>query len=302
MRSIAWTLLALTGAPLAHAGDGAEAALLAPASRTALWIGADHAQAGEYPFVQVLGDAGADPRAAPWLGREFRVYADGQAHGRVRPLRRIAVPDLGCSEPDRLAFAAGDAAPALGERGAWLADFDLNPGRRLQRRPATAAEREELLAELVAMAMAMPGRGERPQRLREAVMRWRRDGEAAGARELWLIADARAPQRRWALLTLDAQFDADVGDERERIGVVALFAREAADRGWRRRAWISTASCADCDGMEPRHTALDFADLDRDGAPDFLFEVQQYESWGYRLLRSGGEGGSWQALDGGGGC
>ncbi|MBX9400651.1 hypothetical protein K4L06_04955 [Lysobacter sp. BMK333-48F3] len=306
MRWMASTVLALAGATLAHAGAAAiaaeagEAALRAPEAGTALWIGADHQHAGEYPFSLALGDAGDDSAAAPWLGRELRVYADGQARGRARPLRRIAGSDLGCSEPDRLAFAPGDEAPALGEHGAWLADFDLNPEQRLQRRAATAAEREELLAELV--AMAVPGRVERPQRLRQAVAQWRRDGEAAGRRELWLVADARAPQRRWALLTLDAEFDAGADDARERIGAVALFAREADDRGWRRRAWVSTASCADCEGMEPRHQALDFADLDRDGAPDFLFEVQQYESWSHRLLRSGGEGGSWQALDGGGGC
>ena len=168
MRWMATTALALAGATLAHTGAGdaaiaaeaGEAVLRAPEAGTALWIGADRQHVGEYPFSLALGDAGDEPGAAPWLGRELRVYADGQARGRARPLRRIAGSDLGCSEPDRLAFAPGDEAPALGEHGAWLADFDLNPERRLQRRAATLAEREELLAEL--MAMAVPDRVERP--------------------------------------------------------------------------------------------------------------------------------------------
>jgi len=292
-------MLAGAGAAAADALDtSGETALRAPAAGTVLWIGADGEQAGEHPFVVVRGADGEDPAAPAWLGREFRVQAGGAAQGRVRPLRRIAAADLGCSAPDRLAFAPGDEPLALGEHGAWLADFDLNPERRLQRRAATPDEREELLAELA--AMAAPGRVERPRRLREALAQWRRGGDAAGLRELWLVADAREPLRRWALLALDAEFDAGAGDARERIGAVALFARDPGDRGWRRQAWISTASCADCEGMEPRHRALDFADIDRDGAPDFLFVVEQYESWSYQLLRSGGEGAAWQSLAGGG--
>lgn len=226
------------------------------------------------------------------IGQPLQLFDAGASTGAVR-LTALSVDDNSmCGGTARLRFkgATSPTTPVL------LSSVDLNPGQRFATRAATPSEQTELLRLLGESAQLR--QKVKPAALNKALAAFAAD-RANDAASLQIFTDARAPQRRVAVLT--QSHPTQTGNTESPTGVLTVFALlEHTGQRWQLRQGNAENGCDDCEGL-PRSThLLQFGDIDGNGTLDFVLSDSGYETYGFYLLL--GEGDRWQSETLMGGC
>jgi hypothetical protein len=262
-----------------------------------LWVAPDLRHPGQYSFAHVRGHKRYD-RALACL--PLTAFGDGVALGGVQVRRAIKAEGEGaCVFPDRLEFKGAD--PKFPERGVFVAAFDLNPGARYSRREASAQERDGLFEAATALTRSADFDLDAARVIGEVRRTGVNTAKGRHRSGLDIFVDRDRPGLRWALMTLDAALPATRNGSPEQVDALVLFVSDDG-QPWRSLFARGDSTCTDCDDRPVHKRFVDFGDVDRDGHPDFLFELSYDKGWSYGLLQS--DRGDWKQewMGGGGGC
>jgi len=288
-----------TAALLCLAALPAAAAPPAPPAQTVIYVTPVSDEAQVMSYIPVRGAPSEEAELGAWRGlkKPLRVFDKGAEDGVATPLAFSVDNNTMCGGDLRVRLKTAHGATFAHD--ALLASFDLNPGQRFTRRELDATQRRALLQVVGSDASVR-------KRLPAAALKRLLAHLAAPPTDekpaLTVIADAKQPGHEVALITAgvyDPAPAADADGASPKLTTL-LAVLERGDSGWRMRKSFADYGCDDCEGRKNDYALLQFADIDGDGAVDFLIQHSGYETYGFWLLHL--VEGQWRNDDLVGGC
>lgn len=241
----------------------------------------------DYSIVTVRG---SDSALAGRTLDAFPAAGDGTLSQRLSVTAYFPEDDLsGCTAPPRIQPSPTDVR--LPDKGALLANIDLNPQHRFTGREAETGESGTLLAAV------LHGLTDVPAPLREL----QASNDAVAIR---VISDADKPGAELAVVTIDLAVPAPGEDAAGESNAIRWFVllEGRTGTGWRRVALERDEGCGDCDSEPVRTSLRAFGDFDQDGRLDLLIDDTHYEGRSYHVMTKPAEQWLSQPPLGGWGC